>query len=79
VIQEIGGKTDLPDGDQTGHHIRSQCGESVSVCTEDYLFAGRNGDFEVSEESSGERNFLFRSWTHSNSRFLRCELGRVPF
>ena len=46
MIQEIGGKTDLPDGDQTGHHIRSQCGESVFLSIEDCSLGGGDEDFE---------------------------------
>jgi len=79
VVQEIGKKTDQPDGDGTGHHIHNQCGELVFISTEDYSLANRNENFEVSEESSREKTSLSRSWAHSNSRFLRCGLGMVPF
>ena len=63
MVQEIGGETEPPDGNQTGHHIHTQCDESVFVSTEDYILAGDNEDFEVSEESFRGRTFLFCSWT----------------
>ena len=65
---------ELPEGDQIGHHIRSQCSESVFVSTEDYLLRGGNEDFEIHEESSMERASLFRSWTHQTSWLFRCRL-----
>ena len=61
MIQKIGGKTELPDGDQTEHHIRSQRGKSVFVSTDDYPFGVDNEDFEVPEENSREGASFFRS------------------
>ena len=52
MIQKIGGKTELPDGDQTEHHIRSQCNGSVFISTEDYPLGDGNENFEISEKSS---------------------------
>jgi len=54
-------KIKLPDSDQTGHHIHSQCSESAFICTEDYPLRGINEDFMVPEESSREMASLFRS------------------
>ena len=31
------------------------------------------------KKSFRERAFLFRSWTHQNSRLLSCRLGMAPF
>ena len=76
MVQEIGGNTDLPDSDETGHH--SQRGELVFVSTEDYSLVGRNKDFEVSKESSGKRT-LFRSCTHSSSSFAYTNWTGCPF
>ena len=59
-MQEISGKTELPDSDQTGHHLHNQHGGSVFISTKDYQLGG-NEDLEVSKESSMERTFLFRS------------------
>ena len=61
------------------HNGRPNAGESVSVNTEDSSLAGHNENFEVYKESYGERSSLFRLWTYSSSRFLRCDLGGVPF
>ena len=45
-------KTELPEGDQIGHHIHSQCGVShFFVSTENYSLGGGNKDFDVSEKS----------------------------
>jgi len=72
-------ETELPNSYQIGHHIHSQYSQSDFVGAEDYPLRGGNKDFEVSEENSRERTSLFRSWTHSSSKFLRCRLGRVTF
>ena len=49
------------------------------VNIKDYSPGSVNEDFEISEESSRKRTFLFRLWTHSSSRFLRYALGRMLF
>ena len=64
------------DGDQTRHHIHSQCGESVSINIEDYSLANRNKDFEISKESSGERSYLDHGHTRvpgfSDAEWVGC-------
>jgi len=78
-VQEIDEKTELPDDDQTGHQIYSQCGESIFVTTESYPLRGSNENFEVSEESSKEKALLFKLWTYPSSMPIWCRLSRVPF
>ena len=58
MIHEIGEKIELLDGDQTGHHIHSQCGESIFVSTEDYSLASRNENFEVFEKKLQGEDYL---------------------
>ena len=36
---------ELSNGDQTEHHIRSQCSESIFVSTEDYPLENGNENF----------------------------------
>ena len=55
------GNLKLPDGDQTGRHIHSQCSESDFINTKDYQLGGSNEDFEIPEENSSERASSFRS------------------
>ena len=62
--------TELSDGDQNKHHIRSQCGESIFASTKDYSLGGGNEGFEISEENFRERTSLFRSWTYSSNMFV---------
>jgi len=60
-------KTELPEGDQIGHHIHSQCGVSH------FLSALRTTHLEAVTrilmylKKASWRTFLFRSWIHSNS------------
>ena len=52
---------ELHDGDQTEHHIRSQCSESFFISIEDYPLGGDNENFELPKESSSEKASIFRS------------------
>ena len=68
--------TELPDSDQTGHHICGQCNESIFVSTEDYQLEGDNKIFNVSEESSREKAYLFKSQTLELQAFtMQIEQG----
>ena len=62
-VQKIGGELNyltVTRMDQTGHHIHSQCSESVFVSTEYYPHKGSDEDFEVPEKSFREKAFSIK-------------------
>ena len=77
--KEIGEKNRTTYGDQTEHHIRNQCSESVFVSTKDYPLGSGNEDFEVPEESSRERASLFRNAQTRVACLSIAEWARFPF
>jgi len=72
-------KTELPDNDQIGYHIRSPHSELVFISTEDYPLEGGNKNFEISEESSKYRASLFILGTHPVAGFSDAYCTECPF
>ena len=75
-MQEIGGKTELPDGDRTVHHIRIQCSKSIFVSTKDYPLGSSNEHFEVPKKNSREKGFSIKIMDTPNLQTFHMQTGQ---